>query len=107
MDRLVHDFLDLQQREIILILCSLLPILYIAGLSVYRLYLSPASVFPGPRLASLTYWYEFYYDVWKGGRYTWKIRELHEKYGSQATFSDYNKHSLIVSCRAIRPHQPL
>lgn len=54
---------------------------YLVGLAVYRLYFSPVSKFPGPTLAALTLWYEFYYDVIKEGRYTWRIRELHDKYG--------------------------
>jgi hypothetical protein len=37
--------------------------------------------FPGPKLAGLTFWYEFYYDVIKQGQYTFKIKELHQKYG--------------------------
>ena len=49
--------------------------------AVYRLYFSPLAKFPGPKLAALTLWYEFYYDVIKRGRYTWKIAELHERYG--------------------------
>ena len=48
---------------------------------VYRLYLSPIAKFPGPRLAAVSLWYEFYYDVIKDGQYTWKIAELHEQYG--------------------------
>ena len=48
---------------------------------VYRLYFSPLAKFPGPRIAAATLWYEFYYDVVKGGRYTWKIGELHDHYG--------------------------
>ena len=48
---------------------------------VYRLYLHPLSHFPGPKLAIVTYWYEFYYDAIKRGRYTWKIKELHDQYG--------------------------
>jgi hypothetical protein len=56
--------------------------IYLLGLGIYRLYLSPAAKFPGPRLAALSYWYEFYYDVWPHeGQYTWKIRDLHDKYG--------------------------
>jgi hypothetical protein len=47
----------------------------------YRLYLSPIAKFPGPKLAGLTFWYEFYYDVIKRGKYTFKIGELHKQYG--------------------------
>lgn len=48
----------------------------------YRLYLSPIAKFPGPRFAALTFWNEFYYDVWLGGKYTWKLLEYHERYGA-------------------------
>ena len=57
-------------------------VVYAATLVVYRLYLSPLSKFPGPRLAASTFWYEFYYDVVKLGQYTWKIGELHKQYGN-------------------------
>lgn len=58
--------------------CSLLGL----GIAItYRLYLSPIAKFPGPKLAALTFLYEFYYDVWQEGKYTWKIRDLHDKYG--------------------------
>ena len=56
-------------------------IIYCISLAIYRLYLSPLAKFPGPKLAALTLWYEFYFDVVKRGRYTWKIAELHERYG--------------------------
>ena len=48
---------------------------------IYRLYLSPIAHIPGPWFAKLTFWNEFYYDVWLGGRYTWKIPDYHKKYG--------------------------
>ncbi|KAF2689563.1 cytochrome P450 [Lentithecium fluviatile CBS 122367] len=56
-------------------------LMYTVAGAVYRLYLSPIAKFPGPKLAALTFWYEFYYDVLLKGRYTWKIKELHAKYG--------------------------
>lgn len=56
--------------------------LYIVVIGIYRLCLAPSANFPGPRLAALTFWYEFYYDVWPfEGQYTWKIQELHNKHG--------------------------
>ncbi|PMD41986.1 cytochrome P450 [Hyaloscypha variabilis F] len=48
---------------------------------VYSVYFGPLSKFPGPKLAAATLWYEFYYDVILQGHYTFKIKELHEKYG--------------------------
>ena len=50
-------------------------------LVAYRLFWSPLSKFPGPKLAAATYLYEGYYDVIKRGKYTFKIRDLHAQYG--------------------------
>lgn len=57
-------------------------VLYIAGTLTYRLYFHPLAKFPGPKLAAATRWYEAYYDVVCRGRYTFKIAELHKKYGN-------------------------
>lgn len=65
----------------LLALSALLMVFYVGYGVVYRLYLSPVAKFPGPKLAGLTFWYEFYYDVIKRGKYTFKIRELHKQYG--------------------------
>ena len=65
---------------IVIVLC--LSVLYSICLGVYRLYFSPLAKFPGPKLAALTLWFEFYFDVVKRGRYTWKIAKLHEQYGA-------------------------
>ena len=64
-------------------------VVYCISLATYRLYFSPLAKFPGPKLAALTLWYEFYYDVVKRGRYTWKIAEMHERYGSVAMIVGY------------------
>lgn len=50
---------------------------------VYRLWLSPVAKFPGPWVAKISFAYEGWYDIALKGKYTWKIRELHEKYGMQ------------------------
>ena len=60
---------------------SVLFVFYVLGLYVYRMYFDPLSKIPGPKLAAASLWYEFYYDVIKKGRYTWKIWEMHDKYG--------------------------
>ncbi|KAK8084067.1 cytochrome P450 [Apiospora saccharicola] len=63
---------------------------YYATLVFYRLFLDPLARFPGPRLAAISRWYEAYYDVFLGGRYTFKIAQLHKEYG-----------------RPHHPHQPV
>ena len=60
---------------------SALILVYLSYLAIYRLYLSLIAKFPGPKLAALTLWYEFWYDVVKGGQYTFKLQDLHKKYG--------------------------
>ena len=54
---------------------------YLIGLAIYRLYLSPIAKFPGPKLAALTRWYEFYYEVVLRGKFSQHITELHKVYG--------------------------
>jgi hypothetical protein len=56
-------------------------LVYVLGLVVYRLYLSPLAKFPGPKLAAATRWYEFYYEVVKRGQFQFHINDLHKKYG--------------------------
>lgn len=60
---------------------------------IYRLFLSPLAKIPGPKLAALTSWYEFYYDVIKQGKYVWKIKDLHEEYGEHCL--DLAGHELV------------
>jgi hypothetical protein len=55
---------------------------YLIYLTLFRLYLSPIARFPGPKLAALTRWYEFYYEIVLKGRFTFHIQELHRKYGT-------------------------
>ncbi|KAK8108859.1 hypothetical protein PG984_014660 [Apiospora sp. TS-2023a] len=67
-----------------------LTIVHLAGVFVlYRLAIAlynispfhPLYKFPGPRLASMTYAYEAYYDLWLDGMYTRRIKAIHEEYG--------------------------
>ncbi|KAL6714742.1 hypothetical protein ACLMJK_008167 [Lecanora helva] len=67
-------------------------IVYVLGLYVYRMFFNRLSHIPGPKLAAATLWYEFYYDVILKGRYTFKIKELHEKYGPIIRISPYEVH---------------
>lgn len=59
---------------------------YVVGTSVYRLYFHPLAGFPGPKLAALTQWYEFYFNVIKPGQFTFHLQDLHDKYGRSHSF---------------------
>lgn len=54
---------------------------YITVLDIYRLYFSPLAKFSGPKLAALTQWYEFYYEVIKKGQFLFHTQDLHKQYG--------------------------
>ncbi|KAH8805423.1 cytochrome P450 [Xylogone sp. PMI_703] len=60
---------------------AVISVLYVVSLVIQRLVLSPIAHFPGPKLAALTWWYQFYYDVIKRGQYLFKIQQLHSIYG--------------------------
>lgn len=44
--------------------------------------LHPLYEFPGPKLAAASYLYEAWYDAVLGGKYSWQIKAMHEKYGT-------------------------
>ncbi|CAO2651135.1 Nn.00g094320.m01.CDS01 [Neocucurbitaria sp. VM-36] len=62
-------------------LCILFGVIYAAILVTYRLVFSPIAKFPGPKLAAATAWYEFYFQFFKNGKFTWEIARLHSIYG--------------------------
>jgi hypothetical protein len=63
-------------------------LIYAGCLVLYRLFFSPIAGFPGPRLAAVTHYYEFYYNWWLQGQYIFKLEELHEKYGMSPVQSE-------------------
>jgi hypothetical protein len=50
---------------------------------LYRLLLHPLASIPGPNIAAATALYEFYYDCILGGKFSFKIDDLHKQYGKQ------------------------
>ncbi|KAI1073951.1 putative P450 monooxygenase [Whalleya microplaca] len=85
-------FTHLTSPEALLSGFCVLYLVYLVALGFYRLYLTPSARFPGPKLAALTFLYEFYYDAWLEGQYTWKIRDLHRKYGPFVRVNPYEVH---------------
>ncbi|KAL9035760.1 MAG: hypothetical protein Q9180_004682, partial [Flavoplaca navasiana] len=67
-------------------------IIYTFYCAVWRIYLSPIAHIPGPCFAALTFWNEFYYDVWLGGKYTWKLLDYHEQYGPVIRINPHEVH---------------
>ncbi|TVY15657.1 Cyrochrome P450 monooxygenase [Lachnellula arida] len=67
-------------------------LLYCVAVIIYRLFLSPLSKFPGPKLAAATLWYEFYYEVVKEGQFMFKIQELHKQYGPIVRINPFELH---------------
>lgn len=54
---------------------------YFAVIVIRRLFFSPLAKFPCPRIAAATSWYEFYFDWRLQGKYVFKIKKMHKKYG--------------------------
>ncbi|KAI9166335.1 Trichodiene oxygenase [Paramyrothecium foliicola] len=67
-------------------------VIYYVTVAIYRLYLHPLARFPGPKLAAVSRWYEGYYDLYLEGQYTFKIAELHKKYGPIIRISPHELH---------------
>lgn len=88
----VIDILSTSWEHVAIVATGLV-LMYTISIVVYRLYLSPIANIPGPRLAAATFWYEYYFDVVKQGRYTWRIGELHDQYGKAAIVTFEQAHS--------------
>lgn len=67
--------------------CIVLWFVYAAILVMYRFYYHPLSHIPGPPLAIATYLYEWYYDLYLHGQYTFRLKSLHGRYGGLVKLS--------------------
>ena len=76
----IQDRFDLGQAVVLAAVSVGLWMLY--GV-VYNLFLSPLAKFPGPKLAAITPWYEFYWDGIQGGQYYFEIEKMHKEFGAQ------------------------
>ena len=57
-------------------------LLYRIGLALYNISpYHPLYQFPGPKLAAMSFAYEFWFEAVLWGRYTTEIQRLHEIYG--------------------------
>ncbi|KAI1258580.1 putative cytochrome P450 [Xylariaceae sp. FL1019] len=87
------DILDFERPSVAIVATSVVVyISYLAGLVFYRLYLSPLSQFPGPKLAIISKWYELYYDVILRGQYTFQIQRMHKIYGPIVRINPFELH---------------
>jgi hypothetical protein len=65
-----------------LVSVALATLSYMVFLYISRIYFSPISHIPGPKLAAATRWYEFYYDAVKNGKYYLEVEKMHKQYGT-------------------------
>jgi len=79
------DYPELTTLSSRLLVAFLIWVAYLTVITIYRLYFSPIAKFPGPKLAALTKWYEFYYDVVLQGQFTFQIQKMHREYGTEVT----------------------
>jgi hypothetical protein len=75
----IHDHIDPGQAIVLAAFSLSLWLLY--GV-VYNLFFSPLAKFPGPKLAAITPWYEFYWDGIKPGQYYFRIEKMHKEFGT-------------------------
>ncbi|CZR56606.1 related to cytochrome P450 CYP3/CYP5/CYP6/CYP9 subfamilies [Phialocephala subalpina] len=80
-----------QSSNVWYVVAAILPSYWIA-LAIYRLYFHPLAKFPGPKLAALSSWYEFYYDVYNDGLFFWQLQSMHERYGPIVRITPYELH---------------
>ena len=80
-------------------LILLCPVIF--ALIFYRLRFHPLARFPGPKLAAVTRGYEAYYDILKGGKYIFKVNELHQIYGKALVSLNVDKALLPVTSSPI------
>ena len=80
----VRDFIQYQWLFYLVLMLSL----YFAVLALYRITIHPLTSFPEPKVAAMTEFYEFYFDYFRSGSYTFHIEKMHKKYGIKSFLED-------------------
>jgi hypothetical protein len=80
-------------------------VVYGITLGIYRVYFSPLSHIPGPKLAAATRWYEFYYDAIKVAKFYGQIEKLHAQYGKVLVAKLFYQTDILS--RPYRSHHPV
>ncbi|KAK0115636.1 hypothetical protein ONS95_000093 [Cadophora gregata] len=82
--------MDLESNVYFLALPAL--VVYLCAVILGRLFFHPLSKIPGPKLASITRSYIFYYNATGGSRFYLQVEKLHEKYGPIIRIAPYEIH---------------
>ncbi|RGP67090.1 cytochrome p450 [Fusarium sporotrichioides] len=67
-------------------------VIYFLSSCFYNLYLHPLRKIPGPKLAAIGPYLEFYHEVIRDGQYLWEIAKMHDKYGPIVRVNDKEVH---------------
>jgi nucleoside recognition membrane protein YjiH len=90
--RLQHLFLQTNSTSLAYQALQTVLIIYVLSTLytvIIRLYFHPLVKVPGPRIAAMTSWYEFYQDVIRNGTYPKELPKLHKYYSKTAEFRCY------------------
>lgn len=80
-------------------------ILYYLAVAIQRAYFHPLSHLPGPWLAKVSYWAEFYHDCLAEG-YVKVYPKLHAEYGMHIRKAIFLSYEIKSFLRANRPSHP-
>lgn len=78
-------------------------VIYFVSSCFYNLYLHPLRKIPGPKLAAIGPYLEFYHEVLRDGQYLWEISKMHDKYGKICR--DAPCTTQILTTASSRPHR--
>ena len=81
---MIEILLESTQPAVLLAVAGVFLVVFLAVSScVYNVFFHPLRKFPGPKIAAIGGYYEFFYDVLQDGMYAWEVEKMHQKYGEQ------------------------